>query len=107
MGATLSKLWGSFKSAFTGGGAPAKSNHNDNKDQAKDVEDRLPKTNTPAKPPTPLPDMGGIQKYEITEVRFGAFSKLKRGSFDPAEIIARPFSATTISSTNEPRLPVE
>jgi hypothetical protein len=64
MGAALSKLWGAFLRAWTGGGAPT-NNHAQNN---KDLEDGLPTANTPAKPPTPLPDMTGIKKYEITEV---------------------------------------
>ena len=66
MGATLSKLWGSFKAAFLGGGG--RSHNNTANGQPKDTENGLPTSNTPAKPPTPLPDMGGVKKYEITEV---------------------------------------
>ena len=74
MGATLSKLWGSLKAALTGGGAADKGRHDakaqTSSDHERDVENNLPKSNTPAKPPTPLPDMGSVKKYEITEVRF-------------------------------------
>lgn len=63
MGAPLSKLWGSLRSAWAGGGRPrARPNTN------RDVEYGLSTTNTPVKPPTSLPAMGAITKYEITEV---------------------------------------
>ncbi|KAF2020371.1 SGL-domain-containing protein [Aaosphaeria arxii CBS 175.79] len=68
MGATLSKLWGAVRTALTGGTNSSSSTSNDNTgNQPKDVENGLSTTDTPAKPPTPLPNMSGIKKYEITE----------------------------------------
>jgi len=83
MGATLSKLWGSLRAALTGGGggAAGKDDHNGNatapNGHARDLESALPTSNTPAKPPTPIPDMGSVKKYEITEVR-GFLSSRRR-----------------------------
>lgn len=86
MGAALSKLWGAFRTAVTGGGATGKRDTNHSDGITKDVENGLPTSNTPAKPPTPMPSMGGIKKYEITEVRLSCNfdSGGWRGSLHPA-----------------------
>jgi hypothetical protein len=70
MGATLSKLWGAFRTAWAGGGSAGRTDYTPyhSNGAPRDVEEGLPTTNTPAKPPTPLPDMGGIQKWVIEEV---------------------------------------
>jgi hypothetical protein len=68
MGATLSKLWASLRSAFAGGAPAAKSGqqhpHQTTTTAIKDVESG---TNTP---PTTTTDstMPEVKKYEITEV---------------------------------------
>jgi hypothetical protein len=71
MGATLSKMWASFRSAFAGGAPPAGKNgnqqlHSQNTNAAvKDVESG---TNTPLARSTDPTIMPEIQKFEITEV---------------------------------------
>jgi hypothetical protein len=71
MGATLSKMWASFRSAFAGGAPPAVKNgnqqlHSQNTNAAvKDVESG---TNTPLARSTDPTIMPEIQKFEITEV---------------------------------------
>lgn len=65
MGAMLSKLWGALKGRK--GGVKNDSTGAKGQRKAVDLENGLPTTNTPAKPPTPMPSMG-IKKYEITEV---------------------------------------
>jgi hypothetical protein len=57
---------------LTGGGATGNDNRNGftsaSNGHERDLENNLPKSNTPAKPPTPMPEMGSVKKYEITEV---------------------------------------
>jgi hypothetical protein len=70
MGATLSKLWGSLRATLSGGAA-GKGHYNDSptyNSHARDIDRNLPAPNTSTKPPTPMPDMGSVKKYEITEV---------------------------------------
>lgn len=70
MGATLSKLWASIRSAFSDGGGAGKSNHHANghanSAAVKDVESG---THSPART-TDNTDvkMTEVKKYEITEV---------------------------------------
>jgi hypothetical protein len=63
MGTTLSKVWGRFLTAWTGGGSANKKHQDSANGHLRDVENNFPTTNTTAKHPTPLPSM-----YEITEV---------------------------------------
>jgi hypothetical protein len=71
MGATLSKMWASLRSAFAGGAPPAGKNssqqlHSQNTNTAvKDVESG---TNTPPTKSIGTAVMPEIQKFEITEV---------------------------------------
>jgi hypothetical protein len=68
MGATLSKLWASLRSAFAGGAPAAKDGqlhpHQNTTTAVKDVESG---TNTPPATTTDA-SMSEVKKYEITEV---------------------------------------
>jgi hypothetical protein len=67
MGATLSKLWASLRSALVGGAPTGKNSqqHQNTNTTVKDVESG---TNTPSARTTDAA-MPEVKKYEITEVR--------------------------------------
>lgn len=67
MGATLSKLWSSLRSAFAGGAGAGKTagTHQHANGLPKDIESG---TQTPARAVEPQSTMAAVKKYEITEV---------------------------------------
>jgi len=67
MGAALSKMWASVRSALKGGAPGGKSTqqHQQTNVQPKDIESG---EYSPTKTTEPSLDMSGIKKYEITEV---------------------------------------
>jgi len=75
MGATLSKLWGVFKTAFAGGD-PGKNNTNNAVIHPKDAPNDHSTNEIPKNPKSTLPTMSGIKKFEVTEVCSGAAEAL-------------------------------
>ena len=68
MGATLSKVWGRFLTAWTGDESVGKKHQNSTNGHPRDVENGFPTTKAAAKHPAPLLGMDQVKKYEITEV---------------------------------------